>query len=271
MNLCFSTLPCPELDCNGLAEACRKYGIGGVEIRLSPSGEIYAGAGRASESHRKILNNAGVRVTDIGSGVCIKRQDAATLEKLKDAIDIADIMGASAVRVFLGNFLEKKNGPREEIIHGEIVNMLKSGCDYAAEKNVRVWVETHNEYSRGKVLRRLMEDAARGNIGIIWDIIHPLEENEGVYETYEYIGKYIEHIHIKDARPSPDENAASWEYMPIGQGRAPLGDIINILKRADYKGYYSLEWENAWREELKKYPTDINWILSEFVKNMEKF
>jgi sugar phosphate isomerase/epimerase len=259
-------LACQNLDCHGLVEVSGKYKIGGVEIRLTANNEIYGGSGRVSESHGKILSDAGIRVVDIGSGVCIKKQNETEQGKLRTAVDIAGVMGAVAVRVFLGNFLYKKTDPKEEIIHEEIVDMLKSGCAYAAVKNARIWVETHNEYSRGKILRKLMEDVSCDNIGIIWDVIHPLEEGESIAETYQYIGKYIEHVHIKDGRPHKDTNMANWEYTPIGEGQVPLKDIVNILDGAGYKGYYSLEWENVWKKELKKYPSDINWILYEFVK-----
>ncbi len=259
MKLCFSTLPCPELNFTQIAMLCKEYGISAIELRQI-NGEM--------PSDLEALTKNNIKISDIASSVCIKRWDENVLNALYSSIDSAALIDASAVRVFLGNFYSRKDEPRQQLDHSGIVKMLKAGCDYGACHNVKVWVETHNEYSTGDVLKTLINEVGSKQLGIIWDIMHPLEAFEEIFETYANIGKYIEHIHIKDGKPWDNPDMISWKYTPIGEGKVPINEIVSLLMANKYDGYYSLEWENAWRDELKQYPNDMNWILKGFVNNM---
>ena len=41
-------------------------------------------------------------------------------------------------------------------------------------------------------------------------------------------------------------------YTKIGSGTIPIADILALLKENGYRGFYSLEWEGKWREELRE-------------------
>ena len=62
------------------------------------------------------------------------------------------------------------------------------------------------------------------------------------------MNKYIKHVHLKDARLVNGKPA----YCLIGQGVAPLREAMDSLKEANYKGYYSFEWEKKWHPEIQE-------------------
>ena len=66
------------------------------------------------------------------------------------------------------------------------------------------------------------------------------------------------------------EDAGGIAYITLGEGEVPIKEIVSLLERSGYNGYYSLEWENMWRGELKQLGWSVKRILSEFKLYMAK-
>lgn len=248
--LSFSNLPCMDYDADGLYALCEKYGFGGVEVR--------------TEKDDSFVSGGKLYVTDVGSGICIKRYNEEMLEKgiaLTKRVSENSIKG---MRVFLGNFCRRFDAPREEISYDGIVCMLRKLADAS---KCEIWIETHNEFATGKSLKKLLEDTDRENIKIIWDIIHPIEDGETPEETIAYIGDKITHVHIKDGKKSDDPMWHDYEYTPLGEGSLPIKKIVKLLDGEGYDGFYSLEWESVWRQELK----DLDWSVDEILQKYIDF
>ena len=181
---------------------------------------------------------------------------------LENAIKLANSVaerGIRAMRIFLGNFCQRYDAPREEIVYDEIVAMLKKLADSA---NCEIWIETHNEFATGKALKKLLSDIDREKVKIIWDIIHPIEDGETPEQTVNYLGGKIAHVHIKDGKRRDDPAWHDFEYTPLGEGELPIKKIVKLLKDIGYDGFFSLEWESLWRKELK----DLNWSIDEILQ-----
>jgi sugar phosphate isomerase/epimerase len=86
---------------------------------------------------------------------------------------------------------------------------------------------------------------------VIWDIIHPLEQEEDISTTYEAIKEYLVHVHIKDGVPWEDKDMANWRYTSLMEGIVPIEKVVKLLVEKGYCGYYSLEWESLWRPEIR--------------------
>ena len=247
--LCFSTLPCMDYTSEQLKKLCDDFKFDGVEVRLTESTDF------------NFVD--GLNVVDIGTSVNFKRYDEAQIKSAKEILDKIKDTDIKAIRVFLGNFAVMTTYAKEELSYDGIVKALQEISDYTDKE---IWVETHNEFSSGRVLKKLMEDTDRENVKIIWDIIHPVEEFETPEETWEYIGKKVAHVHVKDGKRSENPFKHEYDYTALGEGALPIKEIFCILKKNNYDGYISLEWENAWRPELRKYSMDINDILSGFIE-----
>ena len=110
---------------------------------------------------------------------------------------------------------KRQNPDKPEPDYSGIIKALKEICDYANEKNVEIWVETHNEFATGKVLKPLIEDVGKSNLKIIWDVIHPIEDGESIEETWSEVGKSIAHIHIKDGINRHDPESVSYTHLDV--------------------------------------------------------
>ena len=229
---------------------CGRYGMRGVELRT---------AGETDYSSYGAL-----KIIDVASSICLFGYDEEKLEDIKRELKKIEKAKIKAVRVFLGNFRRRFDAPAKEISYDGIVRMLGEMCDCSATE---IWVETHNEFATGKTLKKLMEDVGRKNIKIIWDVMHPFEDGETPEETFEYIGEYIAHVHIKDGKKREDPIWHDFEYTPLGEGEVPVKEIVSLLEENGYGGYYSLEWESMWRDELKK----LDWTADEILEKYKAF
>lgn len=261
----FSTVACMDLDYKSVIKACKAHGITGVEIRLGSGGSAFGLTDSADlKKMKKDFDENGLVITDLGSSACFAFYNKDALDTAKQAVDRAAEIDCKAIRVFLGYFAARVNPDKPEPDYSGIIKALKEICDYANEKNVEIWVETHNEFATGKVLKPLIEDVGKSNLKIIWDVIHPIEDGESIEETWSEVGKSIAHIHIKDGINRHDPEWHDFKYTRLGEGELPLYDLLDLLKNAGFDGYLSFEWEIAWRPELQELPQDLDYVFDHY-------
>lgn len=251
--LCFSTLPCMTADANKLKLLCKEFGIDGVEVRQADDGTF---------CYDESLN-----IVDIGTGICLLGYEEDKISAAKQILKKISQTNINAIRIFLGNFAVMKTYAKKEIDYSGIVKAIQELADTTTKE---IWIETHNEFSTGRVLKKLLNDVGRKNVKVIWDIIHPIEDFEQPNQTWEYIGDKIAHIHIKDGRKASDPLKHDYEYTQLGAGELPIQFILKILKENNYNGYISLEWESPWRKELQNCDNRIENVLGMFVDFIKK-
>lgn len=270
MKLTFSTLSFDEWDIKDCISICRKYGFDGIEIRMG------SGVGTADYTDaelkdiKKLFDENALIVSDIGSSVCICDESDALYAEFVSLLPMAKALGAAGIRVFMGTFKNFRYQPNNPMSFEGSAAFLQRICDAAKEYGVCVYIETHNEFATGRELARLLQAVNRENCKIIWDIMHPLEENETPEETLAYLGDRIAHVHIKDGTAPQDPEAISYVYCPIGEGDMPVAEIVALLKKAGYAGCYSLEWEEQWRQSLQETALPHEKVIEDYIKFMRK-
>ena len=264
MKLCFSSLPCKDWTIDKTIEICKQTGIRAIELRLNfHNWEV--------EELKSKLSKENIVISNLGSSVLIRDYDENKIELFKQALITAKELNAKGIRVFLGNFFTRYSEKKPPVSYDGIVKCLKEICDLALQDHVEVWIETHNEFSTGSVLRKLLDDVSRINCKVIWDIIHPYEQGESIEDTIKFIGNDIAHIHVKDGVPYDDPDLSSYQYTKIGEGILPVDRIVKLLTERRYSGYYSLEWESAWREEIHNSDCTGEIIIPKYAEFMNQF
>lgn len=265
----YSTLPCDGWDVARMADAARTLGYEAIELREGIGGISVSGTKEEWERAAAVFRSAGIRVIDIGSSLSIRDSAPQQLPVLERLAEMASVFGAQGVRVFLGSVARRKDAPEASLDHAGIVEWLKAACGLAAAFGVGVWIETHNQYGTGRVLRALLDEVGRENCAVIYDILHPLEDGETPEETIKALGADCVHVHLKDGRPSSDPLDHDWFYTPLGEGEAPIAAIVGLLEQSGYKGALSLEWEPKWREELRALGLPTEQVLADYIHYME--
>ena len=264
----FSTVACMGSTYKEVLLSAKKNNMQGVEIRLDSDNRPFGLSGEELLDMVKEFSNAGVSITNLGTNIDLKGYNEVQIQLAKECIETAKLAGAKGIRIFLGNFVKLFSDYGNYDYEG-IVKSLQEICRYAQNTTVEVWIETHNEFSQGKVLKKLIDDVDSNSLKIIWDIIHPYEYSEHPEETMKYLSDRIAHVHIKDGSHKADEDAASYTYTQLGKGELPISEIVNILIENNYDGYLSLEWESAWKSEIRDIYNNLDDILDDYNKFMD--
>ncbi len=266
MKLCFSTLGCPEWDVWKIADKAKEYGFEGVELRAR--GDKHIDVTLTKEERAKILahyKERGIKIVCLAGYGSFNKKDpediAENRKMITDYIDLAVDVEADYIRTFIGN-VNPENITREEVekIAVEELNILGK---LAAEKGVKIIIETHDAFGTGKKVRNIMKDIDNEGVAVLWDVAHSIHEDESIEETYAMVGSKVVHMHLKD---SYVDNEGKEKHCLVGEGEIPLKEIVELMKGKGFDGYYSLEWEKFWVPEMEEpeiaFPIYVDYMRS---------
>jgi sugar phosphate isomerase/epimerase len=267
MKIAFSTLGCPTWSWDKIISEAEKNGYHGLEIRGIEE-EIYLpkAAPLLKENQEKTMRSLAQRnlvITDLGTAASFhdpKKYDNSIKEG-KDYIDLAHQLKVTYIRIF-GDKIPDPNKKKETIeLIAKGINEL---CEYASDKEVVCLLETHGDIVSLENIEPIINKINYKNFGIIWDVGHTFKVyGEDVSEFLDKMWKYIKHVHIKDLH----EVGNQLELCMIGEGVVPIPKLVRELKRRDYKGYISLEWEKRWHTSLE----EANVAIPFYAEYMRKY
>jgi sugar phosphate isomerase/epimerase len=246
----FST---PELGLEETLSVARRYGYDGVELRLDAEhkhgAEVVTNAAQRAEM-RSIIEEGDIPVCCLATSCRFADQGnaAAQVKDALDRIELAGDMGVPRIRVFGGPFPEE--GSRERAI-GTVVESLGSLAGRAHEMGVTVCMETHDAWCDPLHVAEVMRRVDHPNIGVNWDIMHPVRRGQAtVEESFESLKEWIAHVHFHDGA----DVDGKLTLMPIGTGTIDHRIAVGLLKGCGYDGYLSGEWINwePWEVHLPR-------------------
>lgn len=248
MKLSFSTLGCPKLNFREILAISKDLGYRGVEIRGigntidAPDIAEFSPENQAATS--KHLTDFGVQIAILTSA-CFAHRIDFDLEMGKRYARTAALMGVPYIRVLS----DTGPKPEERIDFDLVVTNLKAICEYANKLGVMVLTETNGFFADTAELKRLVCAVGEDKLGVIWDINHPFRfADESPEQTFENIGTFVHHVHIKDSQTTQ----GGFKYSMIGYGDLPIEKCVTLLQNSGYDGYFSLEWVKRWNAELEE-------------------
>jgi sugar phosphate isomerase/epimerase len=252
--LAFSTLGCPRWDWATVLARARQWGYAAIELR-GLQGEMDLAKRPEFQGTRlagslKDLEANDLRICDLGSSVRLHEVDpavrAAQLDEGRRFIDLAHALGSPYVRVFGDRILPDQ--PRAASI-GRVVSGLRELGLHAKGSGVVVLIESHGDFCDSPTLLEILEGVQMPGVGLLWDARHTVVMGkEAPADTLQRLGRYLRHTHLKDSRPEGRDG----RYVLTGGGTVPVRDIVGLLVRRHYAGYYSLEWEKVWHPEIEE-------------------
>ena len=126
-----------------------------------------------------------------------------------------------------------KNGKEEKIFIKEILKLR----NYLNKKS---YILLESDYSPKKFLN-LMKKINSNKIGINYDTGNSAAQGYNFSNEKIYI-KYIKNIHLKDRK-------FKGSSVPFGQGSTDFKKIFSILRKFNYKGYFSLQCARSQNNE----------------------
>lgn len=267
--LAISTLAFQGWELEDVLHICREKGIDALEIRMDfhSWSNITLSDSFYHQLYEKIQNQ-GLRVSNLGTSIRVTGYSLEGLTELERVSQIANILQCQGLRVMLGNRHKRHSDKVFPIDYEGLVHWLDEADKILEKYHTQIWIETHDEFATGKAQYELLEQHRFHNIYSLWDIMHPLEAKETPEDTLKYLKNYLAHVHIKDGKPWGDPDMWSWKYTKLGLGSVPIERIVRMIDAAGYEGYFSLEWESAWREEIRGEEFQISEMIQEFYEQI---
>ncbi|MDH7459708.1 sugar phosphate isomerase/epimerase [Chitinophagaceae bacterium 26-R-25] len=251
--LSFSTLGCPGWSVDEIINFAAANDYQGIELRgilkqmdlakvpeFSTAENIRQSLGKLSDKKLKFV--------DLGSSTALHHDEGAertkNLDEAKRFIDLAQQLHCPYIRVFPNELPKNK-------AHDEVIELITKGLitlgDYAKGSDVTVLMETHGDVVKIADIKKIITTANHPKTGLVWDPVNMWGiTKESPTLAYNELHPYIKHVHIKDAIVTDNKPV----YTLLGKGNTPVFEAIDILRKNNYKGYYSFEWEKLWHPEI---------------------
>jgi sugar phosphate isomerase/epimerase len=141
------------------------------------------------------------------------------MDEARRFIALAHELNAPYVRVFPNQFVP---GEDKRVTFARISDGLHELGEYARPAGVTIIVESHGEFRRGEDIVPILEGAKSKNVAFLWDAHHTCVEGEKPTDTFQQLGKYTRHTHLKDSVPIPGKPKEDRQYVLTGTGNIPV-------------------------------------------------
>ena len=242
MKYAFMSFSCPALTLGEMIALAEELGYDAIEPRAQEEHvhgvELDATAQQRRESKQRV-DDSGIAMCCIATS-CRYADPASRGESLENthrAIDLAADLGCGRVRVFggpLGEGISRQDGIQQ------VAEALASAGPHAAQRDVVLCVETHDDWCDPAHVAAVMTAADHPNVAVNWDIMHPVRSAGAAMEqAFEALQPWIRHVHVHDGRDAP---GGLLTLLPIGQGAIDHAAALLCLKGMNYDGFISGEW-----------------------------
>lgn len=227
MRFAFSTLGVPGMPVPEVIGLAADAGYQGVELRAHPEEPVHPllGAGERAEVRGRFAD-AGVEILAVAgyAGVAAARDAAGEKElaqELSELVLLAADLGAPYVRVFPGG------GDRPaDAADADAARRLAAVAPLAAERGVRVLLETHDSHRTGADAARVLGPVGHRQIGAVWDVLHSWLGGEEPVDTHAALAPHLGYVQVKDVASAEDRTP-----LPLGAGTLPLAAVLDTLAR----------------------------------------
>jgi fatty-acyl-CoA synthase len=243
-----NTLGAPGWSLEQTAKNARDYGYAGVDLRLIDGEVISLDVVRANRDRIKdLFPRDELPVATLATSVRLATREPhirqATLDEGNAWIDVAAELQVPVIRFFAA-----RNPPEMDLessvqVVGEMLALLS---DRARQAQVKIGVETHDEFASARSVAKALTFAPSEITGAVWDMWHTTRAGELPHECMQHLGGRIINVHLKDARRTAD----GWQLVLLGEGDIPVQEGLRALSAGGYAGYISVEWEKKWHPEI---------------------
>jgi sugar phosphate isomerase/epimerase len=250
MKLSFTTLGCPGWTLRQIVENAAQMGYAGVDFRglldeidITQRPEFSTGLAET----KQLFADHGVAISGLALSSRFAVPDVAALQQQMDELqrnmELAAKLDTHIVRVYGGRV---PDGYTVDTIMPIVVENLRQAGDKAAQFDVTLALETHDDWTDSTVFARLMREVDHPRVRVLWDLHHPFRTTHEPAElTYNNLAPYTVSIHVKDSVPIKT-GRHDHTYVLLGAGDVPLRKMLDMLAQGGYDGYAILEWEKRW-------------------------
>jgi sugar phosphate isomerase/epimerase len=185
-------------------------------------------------------------------GLIPRKFRKARIKRLHQGIDFCNEVGIPAIHAHFGFIPEDP----KDTLYLEFIKTMKELSKYALSKGIDIYFETGQETP--VTLLRAISDIGTGNLFINYDLANlVMYGKSNSLDGLKILHNFIKAIHAKDGE-YPTEPYNLGKEVPIPHGEVDFPAIIAYLKRINFKGNITIEYEISDKNydyiiETKKY------------------
>ena len=254
MKLAFSTLGCPNWDLNQIADAARRFGYDGIELR-AVGGDLdllSRSEFKTTElaTTRRWFEDQDISVCCVDTSCNFHSLDANERSKQVDLAirysELAAALQAPLIRVFPDKV---QSGADRSETRDNIAACLRRIAEQTPE-GIRVGLETHGDFANAEAATEILRLAAHPHVALIWDVANSMSAGDLIEDAARIVSPYLAHVHLRDARPN--EGSEHWLPVLAGRGNVSFAKTVKALEGIGYDRYISFEWEKYWQPQIEE-------------------
>lgn len=207
-------------DLGGQIAAMQRNGLQGLEIRSVAGKNVSDLTAAEAKEIKKQLDAAGLVTWCIGSPIgkihIVKDDFAAHLEKFKNTLEVADILGAKNIRLF-SFFMPQGENPAT--YRDEVIARMRRFVEIAEGSGIALCHENEKGIYGDVAPRCLDIHQNVPELRAVFDPANFIQCGQDTLEAWELLAPYVKYLHIKDAL----ENGS---VVPAGKG---IGNVPAIV------------------------------------------
>ncbi len=181
------------------------------------------------------------------------------IERVKAMVDTAAILGVEGMRHDVTRGFKTK-AERSYRGFDNVLPLLAECCrevtEYAQSKGIKTMVENHGYFAQdADRVEKLVNTVAHDNFGLLVDMGNFLCADDDPVKAVGQAAPYAFYVHAKDfhIKPANAFNPGTGFMMTrggtyirgaiLGHGNVPVLQCLRALKKAEYDGYVSIEFE----------------------------
>jgi len=243
-----------QLDCVSKA---KEMGFDAIEF-IDIAGTSLDEQKEYAKSIRAEADRVGIEINAYTIGACLykdtEEENDAEVKRLCGQLEVAKILGASVMRHDVCYTLGKKGNARSfDLMLPTIARNARRVTEYAESLGIITCTENHGVIAQDSDrVERLFNAVAHDNYGLLVDIGNFICADEDPALAVSRVAPYAVHVHVKDmlvrneptgSCVNPTRGGRYFVGTVAGEGDIPVKRCLNILKRAGYDGFISLEYE----------------------------
>ncbi len=247
-----------KIDHLGMIDKAHEIGLDGIEFIALP-GETFEERCELAKKLRERADSLGMPIISHTVGANLYQgsaeADAEEVERIKRQLDIAKILGAPVLRHDLCWSLPKEGAVRSfDQMIPTLAKNAREITEYAASLGIRTCSENHGLVAQDSDrMERFFNAVNHENYGLLVDIGNFACVDEDNVIAVSRVAPYAIHAHAKDFYFSRNKKEG-WiqtrgcNYVKgaiLGEGYIDVKRCIEVLKRAGYDGYISIEFEGS--------------------------
>lgn len=215
---------------------------------------------------KEICDAAGIEIFGLTTYLAV-----GDTEKLVSVMEAANAIGCGQVRAGLVPYDPAKAEAPYPVLFDRMRADLKKLDPYARKYNVKVVLEIHMDtmIASPSAAYRALEGFDPKFFGLIFDPGNMVNEGFEEYQkSFELLGDYIAHIHVKNGLLVPDGEdelgAAKWkrQWCPLKKGMADLKRLFTVMHKFGYDGTVSIEDFSNEEETKVKLENNLAYLKS---------